>query len=70
VEAYRGKPSPVRGERLSRLKNLSPLPGLGFAQTETTAFGRGYVLTPLRGSFCLIPTLLDITSSEFGQEWG
>ena len=48
------KPSPDRGERLSRLKNLSPLPGLGFAQTETTAFSRGYILTPLRGSFRLI----------------
>jgi len=46
---YRGKLSPVRGERLSRLKNLSPLTGLGFAQTETTAFSRGYILTPLRG---------------------
>jgi len=32
------------------LKNLSPLAGLGFAQTETTAFSRGYILTPLRGS--------------------
>src|SRR5437867_12836272 len=32
---------PVRGERLSRFKNLSPLPGLRFAQTETTAFSRG-----------------------------
>jgi len=49
------KTSPVRGERLSGLKNLSPLPGLGFPQTETTAFSRGYVLTPLRGSFGLIP---------------
>ena len=28
---------------------------IGFAQTETTAFSRGYILTPLRGSFRLIP---------------
>ena len=52
------------GCALSRLKNLSPLTGLGFAQTETTAFSRGYVLTPLRGSFRLIPTCSRLRSSE------
>ncbi|PYS45806.1 MAG: hypothetical protein DMG13_31300 [Acidobacteria bacterium] len=50
---YRGKPI-FDGCALSRLNNLSPLPGLHFAHTETTAFSRGYVLTPLRGSFRLI----------------
>ena len=30
---------------------------IGFAQTETTAFSRGYILAPRRGSFRLIPKL-------------
>jgi len=34
-------------------KSLAPA-GAWFCQTETTAFSRGYVLTPLRGSFRLI----------------
>src|SRR6266487_380582 len=47
---------PCRGnERLRMQARQRAASKIGFAQTETTAFSRGYILTPLRGSFRLIP---------------
>src|SRR6266487_1905678 len=43
---------------------------IGFPQTETTAFSRGYILMPLRGSFRLIPNSSSSGVLNLGGEFG
>jgi hypothetical protein len=50
------KTKPRQGRKTVALeKSSAPAGSWFFAQTETTAFSRGCILTPLRGSFRLIP---------------
>ncbi|PYS54739.1 MAG: hypothetical protein DMG13_07040 [Acidobacteria bacterium] len=51
----RSRSLPRQGRKTVALEKSFAPAGASFCQTETTAFSRGYVLTPLRGSFRLIP---------------